>query len=60
MARRPPPDTTNIDAYRRYIREAIARGEPIDVDAPTRKRIVRSAGWQAALSLRGTKPRRRK
>jgi hypothetical protein len=60
MARRQPPDTTNIDAYRRYVREALAEGLPVDMDAVTRRRVYRSAGWQAALSIRGRTPRGKK
>jgi hypothetical protein len=52
MARRAPPDTTHIDAYRRWVKEALRDGLPVDVDTPTRERVYRSAGWQAALALR--------
>lgn len=52
MARKPPPNTTDIDAYRRYIREALEDGLPVEIDAPTRARVIKSAGWQAALSLK--------
>lgn len=51
--RKPRPDTSNLDAFRRTIREAIAEGLPVDMDTKTKCRVYRSAGWQAALSLVG-------